>query len=247
MTSDLIIPYFYHRQRGITASLAYRYARADMAANKPRHRTLGRDAMRGGADFKIGSERVFWCECPNDYLRRVGFADDVWREQNNRMPRDIHSGWFLEDDGSNEKARGVVFQLPARKGETRFLYGVADPFNDGPAILSLDVVSDVTDAARWADQLAERYAEDERDRNRAWRAGQRFAELGDDIAEHRRDCLALIREIKAQGKTFGAAICEVLRDHVESHLRDIRKARDTRAELESSYGHVDAFNEGKAI
>lgn len=52
-------------------------ARHDVAEG--RARSVGSDTrqpMRGGQDFKIGSDSVFWCECPDAYLRRVGFADE---------------------------------------------------------------------------------------------------------------------------------------------------------------------------
>jgi hypothetical protein len=221
-------------------------ARKDIAENKTRHALSAVGAMRGGADWKIGRDSVFFCEWPDAYMRRVGFVDEIPNESRMRGKMVDHKGWYLEDDYSGEVARGVVFQLPAHKGKCRYLSAIADPHNDGPAILSLGLFDELSEAARNADQLAERYAETERDYNRAWQAGQRYSELGADIAEHRSDCLALIREIKAQGAAFGPAICSTLRAHVESHLRDIGKARSKRAELVSEYGNCDAFNDGKA-
>jgi hypothetical protein len=191
-----------------------------------------------GAPFTMRGDVCRWIDSPADHgLRMVGFADKV-------APRSVrHTGWFLDDDGiSRETARGVVFQLPARDGAARYVAGIADPFNNGPAVVCFDIADDETTAAHWADHLAERYAENERDHRRASNARLRFDELGEEVAQHRRDCLALIREIKARGAAFGPAICAALRDHVESHIRDIQKARATRGELFSNFARCDGWN-----
>lgn len=87
------------------------------------------------------------------------------------------------------------------------------------------------DAARHADHIAERMAEKEREYRRASSAGLRYAELGEEIASHRRTALALIREIKAHGKAFSDVICSTLRSALREHIAEIRKAREAREEL----------------
>lgn len=111
-----------------------------------------------GAPFKVASDLCRWIEKPSDFgLRFVGYANKV-------APRSVRrGGWSMDDDGcSGDVARGVVFQFPARNGRPRFVAGIADPYNDGPAVVSFDVTDCETTAAHWADQLAERYAEKER-------------------------------------------------------------------------------------
>ncbi|MDI1263880.1 MAG: hypothetical protein PS018_11545 [bacterium] len=188
--------------------------------------------MRGGADFAIGRDKVFWCETPDAYLRRVGFADQFAGIR--------HNGWYLEDDYSDELARGVVFQLPARNGQTRFLSAVADPFNNGPAILSLEIFDDKDDAARNADELARIYAESERDYRRAWNAGAEFVRLGELIADIRRATLILF---KARHTNPPLGADNAILFQVNRALRDICSARKERAQLQNDYGRTAEFQE----
>lgn len=191
--------------------------------------------MRGGADFKVGRDSVFFCECPDAYMRRVGFADQFAGIQ--------HNGWYLEDDYSDELARGVIFQLPAHKGKTRYLSAIADPFNDGPVILSLELFDDKDDAARNADELARIYAENERDYRRAWNAGAHFSYLGEQIANIRRATLILLRA-RHTNPPLGAD--NAILFQVRRALRDICDARKERTELQDNYGHDESFKEALA-
>lgn len=236
MPAALVSAFRYWRKSGFKAAVALRLAREDATASRRRYpRRIG--AM-GAPVFKIGSDKCFWCEAPDEYLRRVGFADEVSRAIR-------HNGWFLDDSVRYETARGVVFQLPAKNGNERFMYGVDGPFSDGPAILSLDIASDKEDAARRADALAERYAENERERNEAYRAADRYAELGEEAAAARRRCLGLIREAKAHYATLRglSRVKAVICAHVNFYRTDIANARSERARLLREYGRHDAFKE----
>jgi hypothetical protein len=239
MNQNLIDAFKYWRRQSPNraAHMAIFNARKDLVEGRKRYPANG-NAMRGGTDFKVGRDSVFWCECPDDYLRRVGYADECLSMR--------HTGWYLEDDWSGELARGVVFQLPAAKGKPRFLSGIADPHNDGPAILSLEVFDEKEEAARNADYLAERYAEKERDYQRAWRAGQDYRELGDEIAALRTDTLELFAERRELRKLVGdkfKASCRALHQTIKANWREIKAAREKRSELFDTFGHVDAFNQ----
>jgi hypothetical protein len=150
-----------------------------------------------------------------------------------------------DDNDTGETARGVVFQLPGRDRKPRFISGIADPNNDGCAILSLEIFDDKEDAARNADSLAEMYADKERDYQRAWCAGQEYSELGESIAQDRRDVLALIREVKANCTTLDSM--PRVRAEIESaileYLNETATRRDKRAELLRDYGDESAFKE----
>lgn len=225
---------------------ALKSARIDLKAGKERY-PRQHFAMRGGADWKIARDTVFFVEQPDEYMRRVGFVDEIPNERGYRSRYMVdHKGWFLRDDDCSEVARGVVFQLPAHKGTCRYLSAVADPFNNGPAILSLELFDDLSEAARNADYLAEHYAEKERDYNRAWDAGQRYADLGAEIAEQRKSTLTLIREVKRQCATLRdmPETRKVIEAAIRDYLRETETARDKRAELIDQFGDCDAFKEG---
>jgi hypothetical protein len=178
-----------------------------------------------------------WFEHADRDFRRVGFADEI-----NRYIR--HCGWFA-DDCQDSVLRGVVYRLPTRQGKPAFLYGYADPWNDGAALLALKTADNESDAARWADRIAELEAEKERDYQEAWQAGNRYRDLADEIASERKSCLALIREAKAACESICRlpAVKAALRSTVESHLEAIRDARKQRAKLLDGYGHTAAFND----
>lgn len=192
-----------------------RLARADSdwfaawRATNPRAAAWGRSATLG-APFAIGGRygwQVQWCEAPP--FRFAGLASDLTRLG--------HTGWYTDDDDS-ELARGVVYQLTARDGRARFVPAVADPINAdsdgrGPAMLALaDMVTadgpdesaadDARrDAARRADELAERYAESEREWREADRAGQAARGLA---AEARAEGLAWVAAVRALRGRFAA-------------------------------------------
>ncbi len=195
-------------------------------------------AANVGAAFRVGAYVCRWIERPADAgLREVGAADSV-------APRSVrHKGWYLDDDAQDETARGAVFQLPARKGVPQFVAAVLDPFNDGPAIVAFDdITDDAVTAAHWADQLAERYAENEREYSRAANARAHFDDLHSDIVSNRREALALIAEAKESRGSFGPKVCATVRAAVESLLRDIRKARAKRDRLESTFAGNAGWN-----
>lgn len=203
-------------------------------------------AMRGGAPWSLSGnsrttyghayDRMTWFESPGEYMRFVGFADDI-------LPL-RHKGWFTSEF-QDETLRGVVYQLPTHKGQLQFMYGFADPNIEGSAALSLELAHDKEDAARFADRVAEIAAEKERDYNEAWQAGSEWRDLGDTIAATRRACLALLKDAKAacDKLTDYHAIRATIRHQVQSYLSDIRNARDKREALFTSYGSHDGFAE----
>lgn len=87
------------------------------------------------------------------------------------------------------------------------------------------------DAARAADSMAQRAAEEERDWQVACQAGSRWADLGEEIAETRKTILAALAERRSVRASETPTLCAMLRDRVESMLDSIREARDAREKL----------------
>lgn len=211
-----------------------------------------------------GSKRAAFVEKPESFgLRFVGYADEI-------CGRSIgHTGWYC-DDSQYEKYRGAVFQIPGRKGESRFIAGYQESYNGG-YVIDFETVfreprgdyADATDldaardAARAADQFAEWNAEDAREYDTAWQAGGRWRDLGEEIADERREALTLLKERRAVRGLADTApsICQRLKSDIESIIERIAELRAERESLAAGeYGELpfwtgdkilrDAFNNG---
>lgn len=94
------------------------------------------------------------------------------------------------------------------------------------------------EAAYAADQLAEGAAEEEREYNAAWQAGQRWNELGEQIEAERKDALALLAERRATRSGFTMANGKpwfpdspAIRAKVAACMQAISEARQERTKL----------------
>ena len=163
-----------------------------------------------------------------------------------------YNGWYNREAEDGETLAGAVWQLPAKRGVARLIYGYREKeangkeMNPGSALLrTSDIVranvrglEDITDApetrdaAIWADGMAERAAEDERDWNRDYQAGARAAERDAAALEARAELMPLLAELRAvrRGALAGTlpAVCAALRERVDSALEAIREAREAR-------------------
>ena len=262
MNKELLTAYRHHREKRRRATEALSLARKDVAAKTPRY--AGGQQYKRNNQFTIGGHTLEWMEQPANFgLRFVGYADEVCKRNYAYNGEIDHTGWY-SDDMQYQTLRGAVFQLPARNGQSVYVAGYVEqenrkPINGDSAAIDLsrlfygepseDGASYITaarEAARAADAIAERVAEKEREYAEVWRKGSDYAELGEEVAAARKSCLALIAEIKAQGKAFSPAICDTLKAHVSSYVRDIQKAREKRESLKSDCYHWQyaAFNEG---
>lgn len=187
-----------------------------------------------------GYENIRWVENASEGLRRIGFADEIARLN--------HRGWFIHDDEgmSGEVYRGIVFQLPARRGGLpRYVIGYDDPNNDDCALLCFeDQYLEKEEAARAADRFAEIFAEEARDIDRAWQAGRRCEAIEDEVKEMRAEALALAEEMRAAKRApiVAPRICAVLRGKILSLYRAIQKVREERDELRDNYGEQEGFS-----
>lgn len=163
----------------LNMSIAVRQRLANRRANKEyKNYLFGNFGPRSKCD--LSERHVRWVERPSDAFRCKGYADQI-------VMRIGHQGWYC-GPCQEEVFRGIVYQLPTRRGANRFAYGYADPCNEGAAFLSFDPCDDLRDAALWADSMAERFAKSERE----WQAREqaRFeieAEM-EAALQHLADC-----------------------------------------------------------
>jgi hypothetical protein len=92
-------------------------------------------------------------------FRVVGYADKLTTLR--------HTGWYTDEHSNSETYRGVVLQLPARKGKRVIVSGYADPINNDCYLIENTVTEcsatdddDIRDAAMTADSIAQSFAEE---------------------------------------------------------------------------------------
>lgn len=208
-----------------------------------------------GAYNPATSDGYRWVESADDAgLRFVGFADELCRSID-------HKGWFT-DEFQDGTLRGVVYQLPARKGRALYVGGYADAWNKGAALLDFSRVeygeiggaewADDGDAqkeaARIGDGMAETAAEDEREYQQAWQAGNEYADLGEEARSLRQRAREVIQQ--GRGLELPSAVCKALRDSLRRELDRIEFIRERRHELRTDYDNNwqrDAFNDGAGL
>lgn len=124
---------------------------------------------------------------------------------------------------------------PVRRGATGHITGGGYwNWEDNPR--SMDAA---TEAARAADHMANKAAEQEREFQTAWQAGSLWAQEGDAIADFRAELLDLLKQRRAARKDAAfssntyTSLCTLIRRRVSQLLRDIHKARQRREKLAS--------------
>lgn len=176
--------------------------------------------------------REYYATAWPDGWRVLGTSEEVCRKEGSR--RVDHSGWYTSPEGDDgQTLSGYVLQIPARDGVAQYVAGTAHSEFDGVTIYPAARYDSPLDAASAADDHAKTDAEQEREYQTAWRAGQEWAEKGEEIATARKEALAILAERRAVKGVQAPALCKAIRAKVESLLDTIREAREEREKLES--------------
>lgn len=188
-----------------------------------------------------------WIENINKGWRLIGFADEI-------NPGISHRGWFTDVDFQDEVFRGIVYQLPTRKGQQIFFVGYADPNNSDAARGEVRAFDDKEDAGYAADSIAERCAEDERDYQEVWRLGQTFSDCLVTVETERETRKTLFAELRVVNGSLNEntpTLCKIIKDRIRKTRRNIRAAYDTRKEIVADTylcgNSLDAFADGAGL
>lgn len=203
-------------------------------------------------------ERLAYVEHPEKAgLRLVGRVQSDCVGRNGYWDSREESGWYTDPYGDTFRdgsglCYGLVYQLPGRDGKARFVAGYqfggcdGGPTVDLGAIYETDTrdhwsggydpqeVDGARDAARAADSMAQRAAEDEREYQTAWQAGSHYANARAEAVETRRQLRELLadrRKARAIDPAGFPAICAAIRSNVARALDDLREARDRMRQL----------------
>lgn len=166
-----------------------------------------------------------WIENIGTAWRRTGFADDIARSIQ-------HRGWYTDETFLDQTFRGVVYQLPSRKGKPVYFVGYQDPNNDDAARGEIRTdLDDDNEAAHAADDVARVCAESEREYQAAWQLGRQYADTFDDVNRERRTRKALFADLRKVDLNDAPAICKTLKDKIRSTRRNIKAALQERRDI----------------
>ena len=181
-------------------------------------------------------ERYRCVENASSGLRVTGSADDVLRATGSGSHGLGHTGWYI-DNYQSELVSGYVLQLPSRHGGPVYVPAINDPDNaDCYTVDFHSTTEDKAEAARWADSMAECYAERERDYRARESAKIEAEDLREQIAALRARHSAAVRELRAVpagGDT--PTLCAMLRASLARMRRDVHQARERIAALTDNY------------
>jgi hypothetical protein len=244
----LIEAYKFHRNRGQTAFGALHDARLDVATGKRRYTSQfawqANNINPPHAGY--GHKRLRWIEEPVVW-RFSGTSHDIAKELS-CYPRAYATGWYTRHADYVETTSGVVYQLPARKGVPQYVAGYSDPTGNGACVSIDQLFDDKMDAARAANRLAELFAEESREYDEAWQAGNHYADLARNVATLRREALELIQEAKQAAGTMRnayPALYSAIRASIQGMLAEIQELREKRAKLLDEFGRHKGFAEGQ--
>lgn len=155
-----------------------------------------------------------WIEQASKGLRLVGTAYEIGRREGWRYPN--HKGWFI-DEFQAEVYQGIVYQLPSRKGELRFLPGYADPWNDDCFHWNGRLYDNLREAVQAADSHAEHSATKEREYQAEESRKFQLEENTARIQEIRTELRAAFAELRTL--SLPPTLCTMIRSRIR-RLRD---------------------------
>lgn len=168
------------------------------------------------AHFNIGSCRCQWQEEADELsTHRLRWCDEIDGSYIK------HRGWYI-DSHQDETARGIVLTLPRRRG---YLAGIAAPFNFnredmvGPAIIEVgEIYATAEEAARGADHITERYAEDAREGDAKFQAEQQIETALEEASGLRQEIVALVQGIR--DSKLNPVVCARLTEDIRAILAE---------------------------
>lgn len=231
-------------------------ARADMAEGKTRYF----DSYIHRA-HKDSNGMIYLGDKPENFgLRLVGRVQPdagrhgIWESRSNMR----HASGYYADCYQSEICFPLVYQLPGRNGQARFV--AAYDFSDRDGGLVFDMRNIFTEDARaygyatsaqdfdaareaasHADSIASAAAEEEREYSTAWQAGAQWADEQEAIKAARQEALAILKERRAvKGQAGFPALCKAIAGQVAALRETMQEARDKAAKLASG-GYGDLY------
>lgn len=227
---------------------AARVATAKLAANYPKSEYYTNWRNNVARPFKKQPSAMRWSDDkPYNHAGRALYIDSLaatgWRETGDAADILRSAGGWRAADNCNWYAdndqmaviKSAVLQLPAREGLARYIPATYCTDWDGATCYPLDWYDTPEEAARAAASYAETEAEQSREFYAKDQAERDIEDARADIHRINAEALALVREIKLQGRPFSPAICKALRGQLLEFIADRREQFDTIAARQADY------------
>lgn len=183
-------------------------------------RTYATKAYPAGIHWRGNDRSEFYTDRPRQFFRFTGYCDDIHSAIR-------HRGWFV-DSFQDETARGIVYQLPARNGECRYLAGVEDPWAN--TFFETILYEDKVEASRAANGLAESFAEHCREDHEEQERLREIKENQQEATSLRNRIRILSRSIRV-GYAHPPEIASAAKRHLQSLRRELLRLNEETAKL----------------
>jgi hypothetical protein len=161
-------------------------------------------------EFRCLDRRARWIENASCGLRVAGTCEEILGHR--------YAGAWYVDHSQSDTCEGAVLQMPARHGEPRYFAAVTDPYNADCYIVDMDATDDKEEAARWANDFAERYAEDCREDDARQIVEDAYLDAREAIRDARAQHRAIVAELRAARTSVSPAawptLCEAIRERM---------------------------------
>lgn len=177
-------------------------------------------------EYSIGKS-YRWVENVTPALRFVGASHDIISLR--------HTGYYT-NEFCDETVNGEVYQLPARNGSPQYVPAVNDPCNSNCACIDFhSVTDDKEEAARWADRMAELWAEVEREYQAKASAEARLEDIDAEIKAEYLDFKRIAKELRANcDKLQGISVVrELVRNEWQRTKNAIHQLKAERQRIET--------------
>jgi hypothetical protein len=206
------------------APLTWREARKEYPANKIRPLAL----IKAANTRALNQDKdALYLDAFKDMPGYVAEPKDA-----DKCCRMDYTGWFTTEDGwTGETLIGVVVSIrhpqkinPETEGHIFYMAGTKHSDWDGVTVYTGELFEEERAAARRADQIAEREAEQCREEDQKYQAQEKIAELKKEFHELNVQALEVIKDARNASGLFPASICELIKSKLDETLerkRDI--------------------------
>jgi hypothetical protein len=206
--------------------ITWKQARNEYPMNETRPDALKKPAYFGRA--LLAQKDALYLDAFEDmpgYIEEPKDADKCCRMD--------YNGWYT-DDFQSDTLIPVVVSIrhpqkinPENESHIFYMAGTKHSSWDGVTVYTCELFEEERAAARRADQIAEKEAEQYREEDQKFQAEEKIGELKTEYHELNKEALTVIKDARNASGIFPASICELIKSKLDETLqrkRDILRS-----------------------